>query len=290
MIIHLRKRQLISAFLGMVFVLAAFVSSAAFGAKESNVIQRTLPVVMYHHVVEDSEGLGKYVISAQEFIEDLELIESMGYTTVDVEDIINFVRYGEILPDKIIMLTFDDGFESVYATVEPVLREKNMCCSAAVIGTVAQLYSEIDDHNLAYSYMNWTEIAALAQGKTVEIQNHTYDLHHNETGERKGMGRLSGESEGAYINTLKNDLVKCQNQLTSVCGFAPRAIMYPYGIYNSITRRLIKEIGFEVSFLCEERINTLTQGNAECLYDLGRYNRPSGVSSEEFFRNILMTR
>lgn len=52
--------------------------------------ERFLPIVMYHHVTEKPKRAGKYVIKAQELRSDLEYIEKKGYTTVCVQDLLDF--------------------------------------------------------------------------------------------------------------------------------------------------------------------------------------------------------
>lgn len=289
MIIRLGKFEATIFCALLIFI--SFVTAVAYENKSTAVMNDTqtvsLPVIMYHHITEKESKAGKYTVITREFEEDLKLIKSKGYTAVTVKELIDFVKHGKSLPDKPIMITFDDGFESFYTLAFPLLEEYKLKAVVSVIGSVTEKYSLIDDHNINYSNLNFDEIAELNKSRLVEIQNHGYDMHNNAEGKRKGMSKLKNESEKEYAEALKADLKKTQRLLWDNCGIKPAAVVYPYGAYSKQTHEIVKSCGFECTLLCEEKINVITQGDAECLYGLGRYNRESGVPSETFFENIL---
>ncbi len=246
-----------------------------------------LPIIMYHHVTEREDKAGIYTVTKEEFENDLIYIKSKGYTTITVNDLIRYINFESDLPNKSIMITFDDGFESFYSYVFPLLKEYDMRAVLSVIGYTVDKYSLIDDHNLNYSNLTWAQVKVLNDSSLVEIGNHTYNLHDIVTGGRKGMAKITNEDINEYQNILTNDLLRLQNLLLKNIGKKATVIAYPYGEYSEATTEIIKELGFSASFTCESRINTITKGNANCLYNLGRYNRPSGISSEDFFEDIM---
>ena len=87
---------------------------------------RSLPIVMYHHVLRDKSRAGKYVLPQETLREDLACLQALGYTSVTVGDVLQFVRGTGDLPEKIVMLTFDDGYQSMETYVLPLLREFRM--------------------------------------------------------------------------------------------------------------------------------------------------------------------
>ena len=184
------------------------------------------------------------------------------------------------------MITFDDGFESFYILACPLLKERNMKSVVSVIGKITEKYSETEDHNINYSNLNFNQISELSSSGLVEIQNHSYDMHISAQGQRKGISKLDIETYDEYKKNLSNDLLTLQKILKLNCGITPQCVTYPYGAYSDETLEIIKKLGFKSTMLCEERINTIVQGDENSLYNLGRYNRPSGVSTEEFFSRI----
>ena len=289
MIIKLDK--FISLIFVCVLVSISFIFAIKAEKKDSAVSADTslrLPVIMYHHITEKKQRANNYTVTTEEFENDIKLIISKGYTAVSVSELIDYVYNGKALPEKSIVITFDDGFESYQALAFPVMARYNIKSTVFIIGSAADLYTKINDHNINYSNLNWQAVKELQSSPLCEIGSHTYDLHHNEKGERKGMSKLKNESFSAYEKVLTDDLIKLQNIFKSNNLNIPTAIAYPYGAYNKHTTDIIKKLGFKVSFTCEERINKLTPGNIECLYNLGRFNRESGIKSEAFFKDILI--
>ena len=247
-----------------------------------------VPVIMYHHVTKDKTKAGNYTVTTEELENDMKYILSKGYTAVSMSELIDYVYEGKNLPEKSIVITFDDGFESYKELALPIFEKYNIKSSVFIIGVTADLYSRVSDHNLNYSNLNWEAISQLQNNPLCEVHSHTYDLHHNEKGERKGMSRLSGESNSIYENVISSDLTKLQKMFKDKSLKVPTSIAYPYGAYDSYTKNIVKNIGFKVSFTCESRTNKLTQGDIDCLYNMGRFNRESGIRPDVFFKKILI--
>ena len=71
----------------------------------------------------------------------------------------------------------------------------------------------------------------------------------------------------------------------AISGIDADIFVYPFGIAPEASRELVKDLGFICSFSCEEKKSIISR-NGESLFDLGRYLRPSGISSEEYFSKI----
>lgn len=247
----------------------------------------SLPVIMYHHLTQKSSREGKYTLMAEQFRKDMEYLKDNGYETVDTKSLTEYTDGKSDLPEKPIMITFDDGFESFYVLATPILEEMEMKASVFVIGYLADEYTRLNDHNINYSYLTWDEIYELDKSPLIEVHSHTYNLHQNTKGKRKGIARLKGESATNYEKEISADLKKMQKKLKSEAGVTDKAVAYPYGLYSKSTAGIIKKLGYRLSFTCEERINTIIRNDKNSLFNLGRYNRPAGISSEEFFNRIL---
>ncbi len=288
MVIKINKLFLLLLTISVLIISCAFImKSATDNSTASGEVYIRVPVIMYHHVTRDKEKAGNYTVTTEELESDLSYLKSKGYSAVTPKDLIDYVNSDVSLPEKPILLTFDDGFESYYALAKPLFEKHNMKSSVYIIGDAADLYTRVCDHNISYSNLNWDHIKELVSSPLFEVGSHTYDLHHNEKGERKGMSRLDGESVSEYYNVIITDLKKLQNRFTKYGIDAPVSIAYPYGAYDEHTKSIVKQAGFKVSFTCEERINRIAKGNEDCLYNLGRYNRVSGISTQEFFSKII---
>jgi len=236
-----------------------------------------LPVIMYHKVLKDKDSLGKYTISPNELEDDLIYLKEQGYTTVTVEDLIAFVYNDINLPEKPIMLTFDDGYFSYYTYVLPLLEKYESKVVMSIIGEYVDVSSDDPNPN---PYLNWTQVSELSKSPYVEIQNHTYAMHR--IAERKGCTIVTGESYDEYKKVILNDVGYLQLLIRGKTGCTPRAFTYPFGFICRESKEILKEMGFLASLSSNYGVNILT-GNEDELYELKRINRPSGVNRNEFF-------
>ena len=102
-----------------------------------------------------------------------------------------------------------------------------------------------------------------------------------------GIGSVTGETKEEYTKIINDDLEKLNKKIKDITGKEPLTFTYPFGKVVENSYDVIKKIGFKASLSCEEGINIIRENDKECLYMLKRYNRPSGISTKEFFKNIM---
>ncbi|MCF2652888.1 polysaccharide deacetylase family protein [Anaeromassilibacillus senegalensis] len=244
-----------------------------------------LPVIMYHAVIDDSARLGKYVISPTELENDFRWLKSHGYTAVLSEDLIHYTETGAPLPEKPVLITFDDGYYNNYLYAFPAAKQYCMKFVLSPIGKCADLYTETPDQSPYYAHATWEMLREMQDSGLVEIGNHTYDLHSSD-GARLGTKRLSTESMDAYREMLSEDVLLFQEKAKTNLGREPVLFAYPFGAVSEGEPEIIAELGFKVTLSCEERTSTVTRDPQSLIY-LGRYLRPTGETSEAFFSRIL---
>ena len=240
-----------------------------------------LPVIMYHHILKDTKKSGPYIITPDEFEKDLKFIKSEGYTTVSVKNLIDYTEKGTPLPEKPILLTFDDGHLSYLEYAVPLLEKYNMCALVSVVGAYTNDYTEHPDRCVSYAYLSWDDIAALSKSTHTEIGNHTYDMHKNTNG-RLGCKKLKSESKEHHRKIFTEDTEKMQNLLRTYTKKDTLCFTYPFGYMCEETEEIIKELGFKMSLSCREGINKLSRDSS--LFSLKRYNRPHGKGIEEILK------
>ncbi|MBQ2296334.1 MAG: polysaccharide deacetylase family protein, partial [Clostridia bacterium] len=196
-------------------------------SKKNTVDKIELPIIMYHHISKKSSALGAYVITREQFESDLKLIEEKGYETITSQNLVDYFDGKFELPEKPIMITFDDGYLSFYEYAYPLLKQYNMKAVLSVIGKYSDLYSDCDDRNVNYAHVTWDNIKEMSQSGLVEMANHTYDLH--TLNNRKGSTIKPGESDDCYKMMLASDLKTVQNKLNEVTRITPIAFTYPFG-------------------------------------------------------------
>ena len=233
-----------------------------------------LPILMYHQVLDLQPKLGKYVISPKELEHDLRLLSELGYETITISDLVDFCDGKRALPKKPVMLTFDDGYQTDYLNVFPLLKKYNMKGVFSVVGTYTERYSTpgIDKH-INYAHLSWEEISEMRKSGLCEFQNHSYNMHSLIA--RHGCLKINGESNDHYKAIMHDDLAHSQSLFKKFFGTSPLCFTYPYGGTNDTLRELIPEHGFKASLGTYEEINLLT-GDKNELFDLRRYNRAHG--------------
>lgn len=245
-----------------------------------------VPIIMYHSMLRESARTGPYVVTPDSFESDLRYLNENGYTTIVMQDLIDYVYDNQPLPPKPVMLTFDDGFYNNYLYAFPLLKKYNCKMVLSPIGRYTDQYSEEKDDHANYSYVTWDQINEMRHSGLVEIQNHSYDMHASDKSHRKGALRAAGESVEQYRQALTDDVMKMQRRVEEMTGYTPTTFTYPFGAVSQEALPILRELGFKATLLCESRTNRITR-DPECLFGLGRYLRPGGVDTVNFFTNTV---
>lgn len=277
-VIHLSKMLL---FLTLLVTLLTVGISIVIANSEDYI---EVPIIMYHSILKDPSRSNKYTVTPTVLEEDLKYIKDKGYTTVTITDLISYVYDNKPLPENQIVLTFDDGHYNNYGYLFPLLEKYDMKAVISIVGSYTDKFTETDEANLNYSYLRWKDIKELMDTGRIEFQNHTYSLHSN-TGKRIGTKKIKGETDEHYKSILKDDILKLQQEFEENTHYTPQCFTYPFGGISNASLDIIKELGFKASLSCEQGINKLTK-NPNSLYLLKRYNRPSYISTYNFFQKI----
>lgn len=289
--IKLRRYSLIGIIISAALLMCSLLVSGysneyiAAGASENNEI--SLPIVMYHSMLKDKKLQGEFVIGPDQFEEDLKTIKEKGYQTIVMADLIDYVENGAPLPKKPIMLTFDDGCYNNYLYAFPLLKKYDCKIVLSPIAYYSDKYSESLDMAASYANCTWENLKEMMNSGYVELQNHSYNLH-NSKGDRLGVKQKSGESDGAYREMLVSDITKAQNRFRDELNYSPTTFTYPFGAYSDLSEKIIKEMGFKATIICEKKVNKITR-NKDCLYGLGRFLRSNKDESKSFFEKFSET-
>ena len=245
-----------------------------------------VPIIMYHSILKDENMWGEYVVSPVNLEKDIIYLKENGYTPVFVNDLIRYVNNGEKLPEKPVVLTFDDGTYNNYTYLLPLLEKYDFKATISIVGSYTVNASESgEEPNPAYSYLRWEDINEMRSSGKVEFCNHTYDMHN--LSPRKGAGRMDGESYEDYRSVFIKDIFKVQDLCNENCGFKPNVFTYPFGATDESAQRLVKNSGFQASLGVEEKPNYIKKDDTACLYNMYRYNRPNNISTEDFMEKAL---
>lgn len=254
-------------------LLLLFDPAALFLEREEPVL---LPVLMYHEVKYTEPG--KDSILPEEMEGDLRYLAEEGYTTVLMEDVIRFVYTGEKLPEKPILLTFDDGYSSNYRYLFPLLQKYHAKAVISIIGKSADEFSLLPEEGGPYVHASWKQLLEMWDSGLVELQNHSYDLHRDDHSTH-GCTRSWGEDMTAYARRIRQDTDRLQEELYEKTGTPASTFAYPYGYYDAVLEGLMEELGFAATLTCDFGVNRLN-GDPDCLRGIKRICRSHGADLE----------
>ena len=282
----IRRRSLRRAFLLSVQLFLALLYPAPAPAVPASAPASgvALPAVMYHSLLRDSARAGDYVLSPQTLEEDILFLKERGYVPVTVSQAASYVLYGTPLPEKPILLTLDDGFLNNLTYLPDILQRTDACVTVAVVGQYTEQYTLNPDPNPNYAYLTWEDVRALYDTGRVEIACHSWAFHN--LSPRRGASQLQGESDEQYRQALLSDTSRLQNTLLERCGLTCSVYAYPFGLSSPGSDGILRQAGFTATLSCTQRVSTITPGDPGCLCSLGRFNRPAGLSSRDFFARM----
>ena len=126
---------------------------------------RPLPILMYHNVVRDGVPCNEMTVTVSRLREDLEYLRQAGYTTVLPRDLLD----PDTLPDKPVLLTFDDGYASTYDLLYPLLQAYQDKAAVCPIVAMADWWVP--------AFCNWFAWREMCASGLVEAGSHTWNLH-----------------------------------------------------------------------------------------------------------------
>lgn len=248
-----------------------------------------VPILLYHHVVEEpEEAQGGTAVSREALERHLRFLAEEGYHTVSSRELIDYVYHGGELPDKPVYITFDDGYYSNYSIAYPLLKKYGLKATVFTIGvSVGHMEYYKDTEYPLTPHFGYDEAREMEQSGAIEIQSHTYDMHQwppFETGDRvrKNILPLEGESCEEYAEALRADLALYDREREEELGGGFCALAYPEGAYCSWTELLVHESGIPLTLSTRtDSRNVLVRGLPQSLYALCRWYAAEDTTQEQ---------
>jgi peptidoglycan/xylan/chitin deacetylase (PgdA/CDA1 family) len=196
-------------------------------------------VLFYHRVSDDPDPLA---IAPRRFAAQMGVLRDEGYRVVDVVEAGRLLSGREPL-DRVIALSFDDGYRDVAEHALPVLERHGFRATVFVATGVIDGTARFTWYERQPPVLGWTDVVALDRGSAFSFEAHTV-THPNLTALAPDAAeREIAGSRGALAERLGRE----------VAGFC-----YPGGVYGARERELVAHAGFSVATTCEPGANTAT--------------------------------
>lgn len=273
----------------MAAVLAFLLLIGASGCAERAGV--TVPILLYHHLTETGNDASD--VSVESFRRQMALLKTEGYQPISFDTLIDYVENGTALPEKPVIITFDDGYYSNYQYAYPILCQYGYPAAIFVIGcSVGHLEYYKDTTYPLTPHFGAEEIAEMCESGLIAIQSHTYDMHQwapYESGEavRESILPLEGESEEVYIAALTADHQKEAELLLASGAGEIRVVAYPGGKTCALANTTLQELGVAVTLTTDpERLNRVQPGEWQTLIDMGRLSINEATTDQEILEYL----
>ncbi|MEQ9451777.1 MAG: poly-beta-1,6-N-acetyl-D-glucosamine N-deacetylase PgaB [Pseudomonadales bacterium] len=229
-----------------------------------------LLALCYHDVVHTEEAMKKdpMAITVDMLVQHLSWLAGAGYTPVSLAH----WRSDQPLPEKPVLLTFDDGYKSFRTRVLPLLELYGF---PAVLAPVTSWVDTPADAVVDYGgeprpreeFLNWQDVAEIRRSGLVEVVSHSHDMHQgilaNVYGNLQPMASARAylraeqryETAAEFSARVKQDLARSRALLAEHAGEVPPVVAWPYGAYNIASNAAAAEVGFNRYFSLEDRPN-----------------------------------
>lgn len=192
----------------------------------------SIPILMYHSIgINPSSTL---FVPPKVFHKQMDHLKNAGYHTMTFKDLISW-KTGEMIPDKPILITFDDGYLDNYKIVYPFLKKLQM---KATIFTTSDFIG-------FPNHLNWDQIKEMERSGCIEIGAHT--RRHSE---------LTTNTPLQLVDEIWGAKQKMEKRL----GHPVIAFAYPSGKFNQKVLQVVKRAGFDFAVTTKPGFAVKKQG------------------------------
>ena len=231
-------------------------------------------VLAYHSVVDDTASKEeKYyfpqTISTNLLISHFNWLKDNGYNVVSWQQIIDAENGKGTLPDHAVLLSFDDGYATMYNVIYPILKAYNY---PAVFAPVSSWLNTPVTKKIPYAntylprsvFVTWEQVREMEKSGLVEIASHTHDSHHGVRANPAGSQlpavispeykNNKYETKAEYRNRLVRDFTLSSQSIQREVGKKPRIMVWPYGQFNNTAVDVAREVGMSHHFTLGEKL------------------------------------
>jgi len=194
---------------------------------------KSVPVLMYHSISYKKDNA--ICLPAEKFEEHLKYLKDNGYYTLTLTDLYDYFVKDTPVPEKSVVLTFDDGYRDNYTVMFPLLKKYNFKATIFVIT------SNIDKDDNSLTTSNLLEM----EKQGIDIESHTVNHEH-----------LKGLTKSAQLS----ELVESKKALEKILNKQVNFIAYPYGESNKSVIDSAKEAGYTMAFTTNGRWSSKNNG------------------------------
>jgi peptidoglycan/xylan/chitin deacetylase (PgdA/CDA1 family) len=193
--------------------------------------ESNIPIILYHNL--NPTVPGSMTITPQKFEANLKRLKDNGFTFIPLKEAVEYLQdKRNTLPPKPVVLTADDGWESVYTYMYPIIKKLN-------IPVTLFIYPE--SISSRKHFLSWDQLKELKNTGLFDIQGHTYSHPNFKVAKRK-------LSSAAYKLFVQKELSTSKKILENKIGMKVTLLAWPFGIYNDYLENEAIKAGYSMAF------------------------------------------
>ena len=194
-----------------------------------------VPVLNYHQV-EEKDG-NPLTLWPDQFEAQMDYLAAEGYTTITIDEMMDALEIGTPLPEKPVIITFDDGYADNYEYAYPILKK---------YGFKATIFLIYDFTDTYPNYLTWDQINEMKESGLIHFESHTM-THAN-------LAELTSADE------LRHEIADSHNLLSEKLGYDMHYIAYPGGRVNEEIEAITRAAGYRGGFTVHYGLSTPEEG------------------------------
>jgi len=223
----------------------------------------------YHDVEDDDPDQGFLSVRTDRLVDQLAWLRANGYQAVSVDQILTAHQGGQPLPERAVLLSFDDGYRSFYTRVLPILKAYGWPALLAPVGVWMDTPADepVDfggSPEARDRFLTWDQIREISRSGLVEIAAHTNASHYGALANPQGNTEPAAairaynaqtrqyETEAQFNARMGRDVAAITEKIRRVTGHAPRVWVWPYGAEGGSTLRIAGEHGYQLALTLED--------------------------------------
>jgi peptidoglycan/xylan/chitin deacetylase (PgdA/CDA1 family) len=204
--------------LGTLLTLTSVLLSLNLWAKDNAVI------LLYHHVSETTPAVTS--VSPETFRQHMQYLTE-NHSVLPLQTVIEKLQKQQPLPDKTVVITFDDGYNNLYHNAHPIMQE---------FGFAYTIFINPSLIGQASYQLTWQQIQQM-QNEGASFANHANEHNHLLT-------RAADESEQSWLARVTENIQGAEKTLQQRLGYSLKYFAYPYGEFDVLLKQQLQTLGY----------------------------------------------
>jgi peptidoglycan/xylan/chitin deacetylase (PgdA/CDA1 family) len=190
---------------------------------QTRVASANLVVLQYHHVATDTPNSTS--VTPATFAEHMDYLAN-NHKVIALDKAITAIQNNEVLPEKSVAITFDDGFTNILENAHPILQRYDfpytVFINPALIGESS-------------NQLSWDQVRQMQP--LAQFANHTLDHAHL-------LEKYGNEDIQKWLTRVMQDVNQAEAIIREELGYSKKWLAYPYGEFNQSLKAELQKQGY----------------------------------------------